>query len=383
MRPRAFFRSAHLWAGLVLSLLLLVLGATGSVLVLKQPYWRLVYPELRSETAQLGPADHARAIRAAREHFGDALRSVKLPQPGVGAYHLYLTDGEAFMSVAGHRVIDRWRPRERPMALVFDLHAHLMAGRTGERVGGVVGLLGVFLVLTGVYLWWPARRRFNLRTLLPAGFSRSKLLPGHRDLGLLATPILLILLLTGSGMVFYGTAGALLNGVLSDRAPTPEGPPQALVAEAAEGSVATPTASTVLTSTLSAPSGVTPRGENPVAAPVDAIRTARDIFPDGRIVFYYPPDERGIRGFRIKQACELHPNGRSYAYLDAGGRVLKSVSACDQPAGQKALYAVYPLHAGMLDSGAYAVLTFLGGLALTLVSATGAAAYIAKLKGAR
>lgn len=382
MRPRALLRSAHLWAGLVLSLLLLVLGATGSVLVLKQPYWRLVYPELRRETAHLGPADHAGAIRAAREHFGDALRSVKLPQPGVGAYHLYLTDGEAFMSVGDHRVIDRWRPRERPMALVFDLHAHLMAGHTGERVGGVVGVLGVFLVLTGVYLWWPARRRFNLRTLLPTGFSRSKLLPGHRDLGVLATPILLILLLTGSGMVFYGTAGALLNGVLSDRAPTPEGPPEAVVIDAAGGTAA-PTASITLTSAASAASAVAARGDRAVGATADAIRTARDVFPDGRIVFYYPPDERGIRGFRIKQSCELHPNGRSYAYLDADGRVLKSVSACDQPTGQRALYAVYPLHAGMLDSGAYAILTFFGGLALTLISATGAAAYIAKLKGAR
>lgn len=362
MRPRALIRSLHLWAGLALSLLLLVLGVTGSALVYKEAYWRLVYPELREAPAVVTAADHAAAIAAAEAMFGEGLRSVKLPEPGVAGYHLYLTDGEAFLAMGDHRLIDRWKPTERLMPLLFDIHAHLMAGEAGERVGGVIGLLGTLLVLTGVYLWWPARRRFGIRTLMPDGLSRRKLLPSHRDLGLIASPVLLILLLTGSGIVFYGTTGMILNGIFSRSAPVAERAP------AADGAALPDSASL-------AESGRT-------ASP-ELLELAATTFPAARVVFYYPPDAAGIHGFRIKQECEVHPNGRSYLYAGTGGRLLRTVDACAQPAGQRALYSVYPLHAGKLDSGSYKVLVFLGGLVLAVISATGVGSYIAKLMGAR
>lgn len=130
-------RQVHLYLGLALSLLLFVFSLTGGALVYKEAYWRLVYPELRVAAPALSAREHAAAIAAAHREFGGALRSVKLPEPGVAGYHLYLEDGEAFLSARDHRVIDRWRPSERVMSLLFDLHAHLMAGETGERIGGV------------------------------------------------------------------------------------------------------------------------------------------------------------------------------------------------------------------------------------------------------
>jgi uncharacterized iron-regulated membrane protein len=344
-------RLAHLWAGLVLCLLLALLGATGSALTYKEAYWRLVHPELRGPLPDPGPAGHAAAIQAARERFGDELRSVKLPEPGVAGYHLYLQDGEAFLAADDHRVLDRWRPRERPVAFLFDLHAHLLAGETGERVGGVVGLLGALLVGTGVYLWWPARRKLRPGTLLPRDLSRRQLLPSHRDLGLVATPVLAVLLLTGAGIVFYGAAGTLLNGLFGD-------PPQAVAAPPTLPAEGTP---------------------GPTRATL--VAEAQAAFPDARLVFYYPPAPgSAVHGFRLKRPCELHPNGRSYVYTDGDGAVLARQDACAAPPGQKALHAVYPLHAGKAGSGAWTLAVFLGGLALTLVSATGAGAYAAKLR---
>ena len=349
---RAATRQVHLWAGLALSLLLLVLGLSGSALVYKEAYWRWVHPELRAEAPEAWPPEHAAAFEAARAVLGDEIRSVKLPEPGVTGYHLYLDEGEAFLSVGDHELLDRWRTGERPMSLLFDLHAHLMAGEGGERVGGVVALLGAALVLTGAFLWWPARRRFGLRGLAPTGFSRRQLLASHRDLGMLLSPILLILLLTGGGIVFYGAAGILLNGVFGDSPPPAEAAPE-LAAERA----------------------------SPPWAGVPLLAQVEKEFPDARLVFYYPPrDGNGVHGFRLKRPCEIHPNGRSFLYTDASGTVLQRTDACASPPGQKALHSVYPLHAGKLDSATYKMLTFLGGLVLAIISATGVLSYIAKLR---
>lgn len=340
----------HLYLGLALSLLLFVFSLTGGALVYKEAYWRLVYPELRVTAPVPSAREHAAAIAAAHREFGAALRSVKLPEPGVAAYHLYLEDGEAFLSGRGHRVIDRWRPSERVMSLLFDLHAHLMAGETGERTGGVVSLLGAVLAVTGLVLWWPARRQFAIRHLLPLGVSRRGFLVWHRDLGVVASPIVLVLLLTGSGLVFYGTAGKLLNGMFGD-AP-------ANVAAAPETS------------------------SGPAAAIADAalIEKVEAEFPDARLVFYYPPrDGATFNGFRLKQPCELHPNGRSYVYVDAGGAVIAKTDACALRPGERLLHTLYPLHAGKTDSGVYKFVAFLGALALAALSLSGSLAYTRKL----
>jgi uncharacterized iron-regulated membrane protein len=116
-------------------------------------------------------------------------------------------------------VIDRWRTSDRLMSVLFDLHAHLMAGDAGERVAGVVGLLRVSLAASGPGLWWSARRAFSFRNTLLRDFSRRSLLVWHRELGAVTSPVLLILLLTGSGLVFYETARTLLNGIFGNAVP--------------------------------------------------------------------------------------------------------------------------------------------------------------------
>jgi uncharacterized iron-regulated membrane protein len=349
---RRLLRQAHAVAGLALSLLLLALSLSGGALVYKEAYWRWVHPELRGPVPALSPADQARAIGVARERFGPRLRSVKLPEPGVAAYHLYLDDGEAFLSADGRRMIDEWRPRERPMALLFDLHAHLMAGEAGERVAGVVGLLGALLGLTGLVLWWPARRRFSASHLLPRELSRRGLLLWHRDLGAATSPLLLLLLLTGGGLVFHDAARALLNGVLGDR--VPEAPPPPAPAD------------------------------RPYAPPdAGALARVRAAFPDARLVFYAPPRAgSGVQSFRLRRPCELHPNGRSTVSLDLAGRVVRAVDACALPAGERAANALYPLHSGKTGGAAYRLLVLLGALALAALSAGGAASYLVKLTSA-
>ena len=95
--------------------------------------------------------DHARAFSAAVAEFGDRLRSVKLPEPGVSAYHLYLEGGEAFLSATDHAVIDEWAARDRLMSVLFDLHAHYAVDLFGEgRVDEAGALLGHHYFIEGV-----------------------------------------------------------------------------------------------------------------------------------------------------------------------------------------------------------------------------------------
>lgn len=354
MKLRALVRTTHLWVGLVLCALLAILALSGSALVYKEAWWRLVHPELRGPLPPATPEAQAAAVAAAMLHFPDEVRSVKMPEPGVAAYHLYLTEGEAFLDPSTLEVVDRWTLRQRFMGWLFDIHAHLLAGERGEKVGGVIALLGAFLVVTGVWLWWPARRRTRLRTLVPDRLTRPKLIALHRDLGLYATPILLVLLLSGAGVVFYGAAGLLLNGIFGDPPRNPDPTPRVVAAPA----------------------------ESVADAPVFA--TASRTLPDARLVFYYPPTTQApLHRFRAKRPCELHPNGRSWILVDGSGSAIHHVDACTLPPGERTLHALYPLHAAKLSSPLYGFATFLAGMALAVLSASGALAYWRKLRPLR
>ena len=56
-------------------------------------------------------------------------------------------------------------------------------------------------------------------------------------------------------------------------------------------------------------------------------------------------------------------------YLGFDGSVLGSIDACRQPAGERTLHAMYPLHAGKADSSLYKFATFLGAIALVVSEA--------------
>lgn len=343
---RRWIRRLHLWTGLATCLLLLVFALTGAALVYKVAYWRLVYPELRGPVPAFAPDDVAAAVRAAEVTFGASLRTVKLPEPGIAAYHLYLEEGEAFVAPSSHAVIDRWRPAERVMGWVFDLHAHLLAGEAGERVGGAVGLLGAFLALSGMVLWWPARRRFSPRALVPRGLSRRELLVWHRHLGALASPILLVVLFSAGGLVFYDAAGSILGALFG-------GGDGAVVESPAPSP---PTVSGPLTGAL--------------------VERAHAAFPDARVVFYYPPAAASdVHRFRMRRPCELHPNGRTYVSVDAAGRVTAATDACAAGAGVRALHALYPFHSGKALGAVYKGVLLFGALALASLSVSGALSY--------
>ena len=82
-------------------------------------------------------------------------------------------------------------------------------GETGVLISGVLALIGVGFVLTGVLLWWRTRKTFAFR-LLPQSWSRLHILRHHRDLGVVTTPLLSITIVTGAMLTLRPVADLIL-----------------------------------------------------------------------------------------------------------------------------------------------------------------------------
>lgn len=326
---------AHRWTGGVLGLVLAIMGLTGAMLVHEESWLSLTLPHaadarvsdpaaIAAVTEKLMATPKAQSIIYAGDRFG--LHQLRLAK-GAGAY----TDQ------AGN-IVTRWKSQwARPELWIFDLHHHLFNGDVGETVIGVAGLAGIFFVVTGSILWWRTRRTFKFR-LWPKRMSRPMIVMQHRDLGIVAAPLLLLSVVTGTMMVFK-PFGAL---VLSPFGSMGQG--------------------NALTKVKSGPLSPKPDWQGMILA-------AYARFPDAQIRVLAVPRKKGEPiTIRMKRAGEWLPNGRSTVAFDAAdGHLLAASDALALPRATQIYNGGYPLHAAKVGGLAYRLLMTCSGLALAML----------------
>lgn len=327
----------HLWVGLSAGVLFALLGLSGSVLVFHEDLLRWQHPQLE------GHAPHADgavlgAILARETPAG--LRSIQLPDPSMPTYVGFYGDGRRayFAPQDGSTLLVR-DTDDDVLLWLQDLHVHFLAGEAGEQVVGAVGWVALVLLLSGVYLWWPKRGLLAASLRWFASPPPRRWLSWHRSTGVLVLPLLLLLVVTGVGMVYHAGARSLLTGLF--------------------GGGAIPAAP------LRAPDGA-------VDWPAVLARAQAGL-PGARLTRTAAPAQgEGVVSFRARMPGEWHVNGRSTVHVDLAGRtVLLAHDATAQAAGARMTEAIYPLHIGAVGGPLLRWLTALAGLVPAFLLVTG------------
>lgn len=326
----------HRWAGGLLGLLLALIGLSGAILVHKDAWIGVAHAgdPLVREPAVIGRA-------TARMMAEPGVHSIVYAGDGFGLHQLRTAgDSGAYADQAG-QIVTRWSSQwQRPELWLFDFHHHLFSGDIGETVIGIAGLAAILFVLTGTILWWRTRRTFKPR-MLPKRLSRPAIIVHHRDLGIVAAPLLLLSAVTGTMMIFRPVA---------ELAVAPFG---------SYGSVAAALAPPKVKS-------------GALAARSDwqgIIAAAHARFPDATIRILALPRKPGDPiQIRMKRAAEWLPNGRSTLWIDAAdGRILAARDALSLPPGAQLFNKAYPLHSAKVGGLVWRLVMTLSGLALTLL----------------
>jgi uncharacterized iron-regulated membrane protein len=324
----------HRWTGGIVGLLLAVIGFSGTMLVWEEAWIGLPGADdpLRGGAAQIGNVVAA----AVAERPG--LSRITFADEAMGLHQaIYADKGGAYLTQSGE-VVDRWESLwGRPELWLFDLHHYVFLGETGKYVTGGLGILLIAFTITGAILWWRTRRTFRFR-LWPARMTRSAIIRHHRDIGMVASPLLLVAAATGALMIFPALSAALLSP-WADPAKAASGPP------AGAGAIGPQTDWRRLMATGQAAfPGAAPRRLMLPAAPGKPLT------------------------LRLRQDFEWTPNGRTYVYLDpATARVL----AVDDPAAGDTSTAIvekfYPIHAGKVGGLIWRLVLTFSGLVLTML----------------
>jgi uncharacterized iron-regulated membrane protein len=350
----------HLWIGLVLGPVIGVVALSGAVVVFRYEINRMTTPGTAYVQPHGGrlPADRlVAAVQAARP--GDRIQQAAWEAGPDTAWNFRATSPE------GHRIhtfIDQYSGvvtgrddyQGKFMQWVFDLHAYLLAGKTGEFINGFFGLALAVTGLTGLVVWWPGAGhwRFGFSYLWASRWPRQTY-DLHKLVGFYTSLALVVVALSGCYFAFPGVYRRIAAS-LTGTAVRTDGPKA---------------------STTWADRRV----------PMEQyIEVAERTQPGARAISLGFPQKPGDAvSVRLKEARDWHRIGLNYVYLEpANARVLRSDRFAEASAGTQLIQLMYPIHFGRFGGrwgpGAfYAVMVayVLLGLAPVVLMVTGSLMY--------
>lgn len=196
----------HLWLGLVSGLIVFIVALTGSILVFEEEIDAFVNPEFY-KVSEIGtkkiPVDYIvqdiqkkySIKKISRIHtFNDPQRTFIITGKN--------TDKKGMIfSVDPYtgKVLGEIPERSRFFSVVLDLHRHLILGDVGKFITGCSCLIFVFMLISGLILWWPKKIK-NLKQRLTVKWSASFKRVNwdfHSTFGFYTFLFLLIISLTG------------------------------------------------------------------------------------------------------------------------------------------------------------------------------------------
>lgn len=365
---RALFL-VHLWLGLLLGLYLVLIGLTGSLLVFMEEIDAGVSPHLY----RVEPRSERRTVDQAfapvrRKHPSRRLDRVTLPHEPDGAYEFLLARKEGGWGPGDALVearVDPYsgailaeRPRYGPFFnIIFYFHMELVLGKTGRLLNSYGSLLAATLLLTGLFLWWPATwKQCAVRLTVKRGGSYRRVIHDmHNVMGVWPLPVLLLTVLTGAAIMFPKPVSDVAHWVTRSR---PDPPAPKVVAQMGQ------------------------------SLPLEELlRTGQTVLrervPGAEVVRLYPSKKPG-QPFRL--LAKFTSGGPASGYINLRldpptGRVLHLEDPREAGPTKRLLRWIGPLHFGTWGGAGVKVLYVLAGLAPLGLFITGLLKWLEKRRG--
>lgn len=355
MTWRPLLRRIHLWLGLVLGLPFIVLAATGAALVFYIEIDALLNSSIRVHTDLPAPDWDSRV-------WDTALATARQTQPGEGVWSFEVTGqsgaiparyyahagrhGETFLltwfAPDGSHMLRSARWGDYAMTWIYDLHMNLLAGDTGNYVVGWLGVVTLFLLITGLVVWWPRGSWRKALAYKVNAVPTRRLYDQHKLIGLASSIFLLILSATGALLGLPAEKNWLFSKTIAPVVPVP------------------------------APSSTASAGEQISIS--RALSAAHAALPDARLAWFDVPGP-GMGVFRIRAQVPGDPTRRfpqSYVFVDQyTGGVLAVHDVRQGTASSTVSTWVRPLHDASIGGLSTRVLGVIAGFAPIALFVTG------------
>lgn len=382
---RKLWLDVHLYLGLIAGAILAVVGLTGGILVFYQEMQEVLNPELAvvsvppENQKQLHSLDDIVAAAETAKPQGSRFFKVYYPRkPDVAYKFLYFVRAESQANngdgyyifvdpyTAQVKGLQLWHPKDRywgrPLvSFLMQLHWCLLLGKqVGGVLNGILAVLSVISLLTGLIVWWPLTGKFKqaLTFKRNAGAVRFNFYL-HKTVGFYMTIVLLPVLFSG----IYFNLPDQVNVLVKLFSTTDR--PNAFSTVPAEIHSSPPQA-----------------GQQPVSfSKVEAIVQERS--PAGKLWMLNAPKNReDVYTVMKNDVTEISrfTGYRDFAVDQYSGEILKVYDRGTGSAGDIFLDWQWPVHSGHAFGWTGRILVFLSGLACPVLYVTGVIRWLQKRK---
>lgn len=330
----------HLYCALIAGVFILIISLTGALFVVSESIDHALNPRFFRVTPGGVRLPVERIVNLVRAAYpGEQVVHVRMPVRPVDTMKVALRRRLlVFVNPYTGDILGARDPLTPLLVRIQQFHTGRVAGPTGRRVVGIATIIALFLVVSGLYLWW---QRKILKASPRTSFKRFNF-DLHNVLGFYSAIILCLTLASGIVMSFETTIEPQIKRL--DATPAPEGRPQ---------STPVPGARPI---SLDEAIAISER-----ALP-GAFTVGIDIVPPGpaahHVLKRFPEDKTG--------------GGRSQVFLDQfSGEVLRIDSSREAQLGTAMLNALEPIHIGNIYGWPTSALAAFASLGLAAQLVTG------------
>ncbi len=352
---RGLWVQIHLWLGLTLGVVGVLVGLSGSILVFDHEIDARLNPKryaISGSQLNLTFTDYTKRAEQALEGRARAT-GIRLPDMEDGPIMVFArarSDAGPFLRVyldpPTGRVLDTASGRDW-LGWLHSFHESLtLRELKGREIVGTVGISMLISSLTGIYLWWPPGglrlRSFGFRR----GFALHRNL--HYTFGIWGALVLGVLSFTGIFLA-YPDAGRAVVGVFAGVSPSPRG----VQSVTTDGSV---------------------------MSVDDAAGIARKRYPDATITgLGLPTGARGTFRVNLREAGDTSSRSGTMMFIDPrSGAILQSADKATRRSGDTFLLWQRMLHEGSALGFPWRFATFMGGMLPLLLMTTGLIMWLRK-----
>jgi uncharacterized iron-regulated membrane protein len=314
---RKLLFNLHLYLALAAGVFVIILGVTGAIMAFEPELDHVMHPRLSYVKPQ-GRAMSLAEIAAAvgKAYPGERIGGFLIATDPSLSYAVSLRPGVVSVNPYSGEILGVRPPGIDFLGRVHQLHLRLLLrdrGDTGKKIVSWVGVVILFLLLSGLYLWWPYKR-----VTVARGASGFRLwFDLHNTVGIFSFVFLLLLSFTGVMIGFEESTVPLMykwtGSEPSKRPPQPPPPPP---------------------------------GAKPIS-PDQAIEIARQAIPGATPFQINIPGPRAAYQIRSRFPEDLTPGGRSAVIIDQyTGKVLFAEGSRTAPAGARMVIQNRALHTG-------------------------------------
>jgi uncharacterized iron-regulated membrane protein len=197
---RKVVNKLHLWIGLASGAVIMTVAITGCLYCFEEEFRNFLHNDLVYTKPQAIPKPLTELIAAVKKKYQAKVRSIRLFSENARTAEIILRDKTSvFVDPYTARILGAYNRDKDFFGVVLTIHRSLCMGDTGKIITGISTILFLFMLISGMVLWWPVKKGFGLfQFVIQLRAPRYKVFYDlHRVLGFYSSWIIIFTVITG------------------------------------------------------------------------------------------------------------------------------------------------------------------------------------------